>query len=138
IEAREQADTWRKKAAEHRKAADRLRQAAAATDDVLSGLVGRLGSALFVERGRLLVNSDRGKESFWDLSDGERSELAVTVFANANRQHNPGRDCQLTLPQSFWEGLDFNGRKRIAQLMEQKEVLAWTAECSRDEGDEQE
>jgi hypothetical protein len=138
IEAREQADAWRKKAAEHRKAADKLRQAAAATDDVLSGLVGKLGSPLFVERGRLLVQSDRGKESFWDLSDGERSELAVTVFANAIRQHNPGRDCQLTLPQSFWEGLDFNGRKRIAELMERQGVLAWTAECSRDEGDEQE
>jgi energy-coupling factor transporter ATP-binding protein EcfA2 len=138
LEAREQAESWRKRAAEHRKAADRLRQAAAATDDVLSGLVGKLGSPLFVERGRLLINTDRGKESFWDLSDGERSELAVTVFANAIRQHNPGKDCQLTLPQSFWEGLDFNGRKRIAELMERQEVLAWTAECSRDQDDQQE
>lgn len=137
IAARTSAEEWRRKAAEHRKAADRLRQAAAATDDVLSGLVGKLGSVLFVERGRLLVNSDRGKESFWELSDGERSELAVTVFANAIRQHNPGKDCQLTLPQSFWEGLDFNGRKRIAELMERQEVLAWTAECSREQGEEQ-
>lgn len=138
LEARVLAESWRKKAAEDRKAADKLRQAAAATDDVLSGLVGRLGSPLFVERGRLLVNTDRGKESFWDLSDGERSELAVTVFANAIRQHNPGKDCQLTLPQSFWEGLDFAGRRRIADLMERQGVLAWTAECSRDETEEQE
>lgn len=137
IAARTSAEAWRRKAAEHRKAADQLRQAAAATDDVLSGLVGKLGSVLFVERGRLLVNSDRGKESFWDLSDGERSEVAVTVFANAIRQHNPGKDCQLTLPQSFWEGLDFNGRKRIAELMERQEVLAWTAEATKEEGEDQ-
>lgn len=137
IAAKANAEAWRKKAAEHRKAADKLRQAAAGTDDVLSGLVGTLGSALFVERGRLLVKSDRGngKESFWDLSDGERSELAVTVFANAVRQRNPDRPCRLALPQSFWEGLDFNGRQRIAELMKRLKVQAWTAECSKSEAD---
>lgn len=135
IEAKEQSEEWRRKAAAHRKAADALRQAAAGTDEVLSGLVARLGSPLFVERGRLLVTTDRGKESFWDLSDGERSELAVTVFANAvrNRTEDPSKPCRMALPQSFWEGLDFSGRKRIAELTERLRVQAWTAEADKDE-----
>lgn len=135
LASKEQAETWRKKAAEHRKAAEKLRTMAAGTDEVLSGLVATLGSPLFVERGRLLINSDRGKERFWDLSDGERSEIAVTVFANAvrNRSDDPNKPCRLALPQSFWEGLDFNGRRRIAELMTRLRVQAWTAECDHDE-----
>lgn len=72
---------YRTTAAGHRKNAVAIREKAASTDDVLSGLVSRLGSTLFVKRGRLMVTSDRGEESFWDLSDGERSEIAVIVFA---------------------------------------------------------
>jgi hypothetical protein len=131
IASKEQSETWRKTAAERRKEAARLRTMADGTDEVLSGLVAKLGSPLFVERGRLLITSDRGKERFWDLSDGERSEIAVTVFANAvrNRSADPTKPCRLALPQSFWEGLDFNGRKRIAQLMDKLRVQAWTAEA---------
>ena len=127
IADRESSTEWREKAGRYRKEAEKLRSAAAATDDVLSDLVAKLGSQLYVKRGRLMLKTDRGEESFWELSDGERSEIAVSVFATA-----VGQNGFIVLPQSFWEGLDWQGRQRIAQHMRRVGVLAWTAECDKD------
>lgn len=126
---REKAEDWLAQERQCRSDAEVLREEAAGTDEVLSSLVAKLGGSLFAERGRLMVKSERGNESFWDLSDGERSEIAVTIFAS-----HVGTGGMLALPQAFWEGLDWQGRKRIAEHCKRVGILAVTAESDKSAG----
>lgn len=130
IDDRKRSIEWRHKAGEHRKRAEKLREAAAGTDEVLSGLIAKLGSAYFVKRGGLMVKSHRGQESVWDLSDGERVEIAVTVVATF-----VGKGGRLPIPQPYWEGLDWEGRKRLAAHMRRVGVTAITAEADKSEAE---
>lgn len=106
----------------------RLREAAKGTDDVLTALVGRLGSALRVEAGRLVLDTTRGETYFAELSHGERWRLALDVAIDA-----VGSGGELTIPQDAWEGLDPINRRAIADHLAATGVVAYTAEATADE-----
>jgi hypothetical protein len=125
---RDQAD-----AAEHDRQAERLRQAAKGTDDVLSAVVAKAGVPLRVEPvdGRMRLVTDtraRGRTCFGELSDGERWRMALDLAIKA-----VGEGGEITIPQIAWEGLDPMNRQAIAEQLAEAGVIAYTAEA--DEGD---
>ena len=118
-DAIERATASRKKATQHR-------EAAKATDQVLSDAVSRVSSRLTVGTGKqagwLVVTTDRGTERFDDLSEGEQIREALAVAITA-----VGAGGVLTIPQSFFEQLSPATREQVdAQLREQK-VIGFTA-----------
>lgn len=115
-------------AAEHRKRAEQLREAAHGTDDVLSDLIAKSGSPLRVEKGRLVLTTKRGNTYFHDLSAGERSRLAVDIGIDA-----VGSKGVLTLSQEIFEGLDPQNRLALAEHATGRGVVILTAEASDDE-----
>lgn len=112
----------------HRTRAGMLREAAKGTDEVLSSVVGKLGTKLRVEAGRLVLDTHRGATYYDDLSAGERAKIAIDIGIDAVGEHGV-----LTLSQEIYEGLDGNNRRMIAEHAEQRGVLILTAECSNDE-----
>ena len=112
----------------HRTKAQMLREAAKGTDEVLSGVVGKLGTPLRVEAGRLVLDTKRGNTYFDDLSAGERSKIAVDIGIDA-----VGANGVLTLSQEIFEGLDPINRDMLAKHAESREVVILTAEASDDE-----
>lgn len=112
----------------HTKAAEKLRNAARGTDDVLSGVVAKLNCPLRVEGGRLVTETRRGKSTaFCELSMGARYGIVIPLAIAA-----VGRGNAFTLKQEAFEGLDFSNRTMIAQLLEDAGVTLFTAECVRD------
>lgn len=103
------------------------RDAAAATDEVLSGLVGRVTARLRVEAGRLVCDTDRGVEPFGELSPGERWRIALEIAAE-----QVGRGGLVTIPQEAWEALDPINRAEVADIAAKVGVLILTAEASDD------
>ena len=122
---REDARRIRQKAAEHRRTAIELRNAAKATDDVLSELVGRTCNVLRVEHGRLVLNTTRGATYFSELSHGERWKLAIDIAIS-----QLGNQGIVVLPQEAFEGLDPVARKIINDHAKYRKVLVLTAENS--------
>ena len=106
-----------------RVAADALRGAAKATDDVLSSLIP--SGPLRVEGGRLVVSTDRSQsELFSDLSDGERWRIAIDVAADQLPPHG-----LLVIPQVAYEGLTESTRQAINAHAKQRQVVIITAEA---------
>ena len=125
-EAQNQAEA----AARHRKRADKLRDAAKGTDEVLSGVVAKTGSPLRVEAGRLVLETARGKKTlFADLSDGERWKLALDIAIDA-----VGDKGFLTIPQWAWGELQPANKRAIAQHLRERGVMAYTAEAADGDG----
>lgn len=120
-----QASTHREAANQESAAADHLRFAAHATDDVLTDLVARVTKRLRVEEGRLVCDTDRGAEPFSELSPGERWRLALEIAAE-----QVGRGGMVTVPQEAWESLDPTNRREIAQIARDVGVVILTAEAS--------
>jgi hypothetical protein len=113
-------------AAEHRQKADWLRDAGKATDDVLSDLVGRLGVALRVSGGRLVTDHPvRGETFYSELSMGERTKMALTIATDA-----VGPNGVIVVAQEFWEGLDPDNRRMVAEHMLEAGVVGITAEAA--------
>lgn len=108
-----------------RKAAERLRAAAAGVDGVLTGLVSDLCAAIRIEDGRLVVTTTRGRTLFGELSHGERWRLALEFAIGA-----VGRGGVLVCPQEAWEGLDPGNREMVAELLTGSGVVMFTAACS--------
>lgn len=133
LAAKENARVYQKQADDHRREAVRLRDAARATDNVLSDIVGRLGCPLRVEGGRLVTDHPkRGKGvPFSELSMGERYAIAVPIAIRA-----VGKGGVFTLKQEAFEGLDYANRKMINDLLRGTEVTMITAECSKDAPDD--
>ena len=124
------------KAAEHKaksdesyKTAEKLRESAKATDDILSDLVSQCGTALSVRSGRLMVKTRRGLTLFSELSHGERWKIAIDVALQAFPEHSDHLPL-LTVEQEAWEGLDPTNRGIIAAHARERGVLILTAECS--------
>jgi len=101
-----------------------FRDAAHATDDVLSSLVARVTRKLRVDGGRLVCDTDRGTEPFAELSPGERWRIALEI---AVEQLGPGGI--VTVPQEAWEALDPVNRSEIAAIAKQVGVVILTAEA---------
>jgi hypothetical protein len=101
-----------------------LRDAARATDEVLSSLVSRTTRRLRVEGGRLVCDTDRGSEPFGELSPGERWRIALEIAVE-----QLGRGGIVTVPQEAWEALDPVNRSEIAAIAKQVGVVILTAEA---------
>lgn len=122
------ADKHADEAQAHRQAANRLRDAAKGTDEVLSEVVGKSGTKLRVEQGRLVLDTKRGATYFGELSHGERWKLALDIAIDAVGEHGV-----LTIPQEAYESLDPSNRQLIADHVAGTGVVIITAEASDDE-----
>ena len=104
-------------------AAERLRDAAKLTDDVLSKAVASVG-VLRIEGGRLVLDTERGATYFHDLSDGERWKIAICIAAKS-----VGEGGVLVIDQVGWEGIDPNNRLLVDQYAKEYGVTILTAEA---------
>lgn len=123
ISAKREGAAKRAKDAESR--AEVLRDAARATDDVLSSLVGAVTNRLRVEAGRLVCDTERGAEPFGELSPGERWRVALEIAVE-----QLGRGGIVTVPQDAWEALDPINREEIAKIAADTGVVIITAEAA--------
>lgn len=129
------AETADRMALEARKKAERLRESAKSTDEILSGLVARCGTDLRVERGRIVTTTDRGTEAFGDLSDGERATIGIKIGVTAlERMGVPDQLRLLTLPQRFWGELQPKVRQQVHEYALQCRVTVVTALATDDDG----
>jgi len=104
--------------------AAQLRNAAWATDSVLTAMVARVTKDLRIQGGRLVVESDRGTECFSDLSVGERWTKSLSIFAKMLPPQGI-----MVAKQEAWESLDPINKKEIVTLARQLGVTIFTAEA---------
>ena len=123
-----QAKSHREVARKQSRLAERLRDAARSTDEVLTGLVSQVTQKLRVEAGRLVCDTDRGVEPFAELSPGERWRIALEIAAE---QVGPGG--LVTVPQEAWEALDPVHREEVAEIARRVGVVILTAEAAENE-----
>lgn len=115
-------------ASAHRKRAAALREAAKGTDEVLSELVGRLGTPLRVEAGRLVTDTSRGDTYFHELSDGERAKMSLNIGIDA-----AGPQAVIVFPQQQFEGLSPKNRKALADHARSRGAVVITALATDDD-----
>lgn len=128
------ADTADRMAQTARRKAERLREAAKGTEEILSSLVGKCGTALRVERGRLVTNHDRGTIPYSELSDGTRWKIAIDIGIEAlARQGVPTHKMILIIPQVAWSELSPSNRKLIHEHARERGVHILTALATDDE-----
>jgi hypothetical protein len=127
LEHVKRSETLKAAAVTAEKDALKLREAARATDDVLSKLVQKLGSPLRVSHGRLVTDTDRGEELFSDLSDGEKYTMALQIAIEA-----VGAGGLITLPQEAWQGLDPKNKQLVANQVAGTGVILLTAQATAD------
>lgn len=85
--------------------AKQLREAAAGTEDILTGLVAKLGMPFSVRKGRLCYKTDRDDhEIVSDLSHGERVKLGIDIVVNSIPKGGTLRPC-LILDGVHWSAL---------------------------------
>ena len=122
----EQSEVLSQQATDLAREALQLRDAAKATDDILSEAVAETGSALRVRDGRLVITTGRGETCFADLSAGERWRIALDVAIDA-----AGPESVQTIKQEAWEGLDYEARKAVWEHALARRALIITAEAPR-------
>lgn len=107
--------------------AEKLREAAAGTETLLTDAVAAIaGSGLRIEDGRLMVeHPERGWVPFGELSHGERSKRAIAIGAAS-----VGRGGLLVIRQEYFEGLDPVAAKELAQEALDQGVVVLTAEAT--------
>jgi hypothetical protein len=128
-EAKEQA----KAAALAERQAIALREAAKGVDEVLSDAVSALGTKLYVEAGRLLINTNRGPTFFGELSAGERAKVVIEIAVDqAAKAGDAERLGVCVIPQEVFEGLAEDVQDWIKTLCRQKRVVGYTAKISTD------
>jgi DNA repair ATPase RecN len=107
--------------------AERLRDAAKATDDILSDAV--KSDVLRVSGGRLVIDTDRGKDiPFAELSDGERWRIALCEAAK-----RVGEDGLIVLPQQAWDAQDPDNQILIHNLAKELKVHVLSGKRARGE-----
>ena len=112
---------------ERKAKAEGLREAAASTEDVLSGLIE--GKALFLYKGRLCANTHRSQhELYCELSHGERYRMAIDLAV-----HSLPDDGLLTICQEAWDSLNETAQREIRAYAIERGVLILTAEASEGE-----
>jgi len=124
------------KAAAHRKAAKvatetavKYRDAAKATDEVLSASIKckYLRVQSDGKNARLVTDTERGPNTLYhDLSDGQKYTIAVKIGADA-----VGEDGLLTVDQIGWEGIDADNRISLDRDAKEHKVHVWVLEASR-------
>lgn len=126
--AEQSAITAEAQAKQFRERATRLRNAASKTDDVLTGMVGKLDCPLRVKDGRLVLDSDRGEEYFADLSDGERYALAFDIAIPCLPANG-----LLTLSQAAYGELAPATRRTLNEKLKARGAVCLTAQVTDDE-----
>jgi len=107
------------------KDAERLRDAARATDDVLAAAI-KAGS-LTVEAGRLVFShATRGVVPYSELSEGERWTIAIEIAA----EYLAETGGVLVVEQGAWEGLDPDNREHVDAECKRCGVVLLTAEAT--------
>lgn len=124
----ERAESYDATASAHESLADKWRNAAAGTDDVLSQVVAGACSKLRVEAGRLVLDTSRGVTLFAELSEGERWKIALDIAIDA-----VGERGLIVVPQGAWESLDPLNRELIAEHVRGTGAVVVTAEATADE-----
>ena len=113
----------------HEVEAELFRDAAKATDEVLSQIIQNAGVDLRVEavaqRIRLVTDTDRGVTPFGELSPGERWRLALDIAAEA-----VGERGEITIPQDAWEAMDPANKAAIASHVQELGIIVYTAEAT--------
>lgn len=122
-----EAEKAKAEAKRQRAASVMLREAAKGTDEVLSGVVGKLGTSLRVEAGRLVTDTDRGATYFDDLSAGEKAKMAIDIGIDA-----AGKNAVIVFPQEKFEGLSPRNRKMVAEHARERGALIITAVATDD------
>jgi hypothetical protein len=112
------------KAKQANRNAQRLRDAARATDDVLSQAVP--SSVLRVEGGRLVTATDRSQsEPYAELSRGEQWKIAIDLACEQLPENG-----LLVVPQESFEGLQPKNRKLVHEHAVKRRVTILTAEAT--------
>lgn len=125
LKQRADAETLAAQARDAQKRADRLRDAAKGVDEVISESLRAIAPRGFgVTDGRLVIDTDRGRELYTQLSDGERWRFALDVTIDA-----VGEGGILAIRQEAWEGLDPYNRAAIATHARERSVWILTAEA---------
>jgi hypothetical protein len=112
----------------HRKQGERLRNAAAGVDQVLSEQIGKVFSQVWVEGGRLKTKTDRGNEYLHELSPGQLGRIAVEIGVKVVQGNG-----LLMCSQPVWEGIDPINQAEIDQAAYDNGVTIITAKCTADE-----
>lgn len=108
--------------------ADKMRDAALATDSVLSRAVQTLDCPLYVSGGRVMTKTeDRGEELFEELSHGEKCKIVIAIAIKA-----VGPGGLVPIPQDFWEGLAPKSQREVAAQFENTGVLGVAARATDD------
>ena len=127
-----QAQAYIDAARAHRRKADSLREAAKATDDVLSQAVA--SKSLKVRGGRLITeHPDRGEVFYSDRSDGTRWKYAIDEAIQRIRQLGAERTAIIPVPQDCWGELDPDNKNAIHEYAAKMGVTIITAEAARGE-----
>jgi hypothetical protein len=107
-------------------AAHQLRDAARGTERIVLDAVRAVsGDDVELHDGRLYVNTDRGRELFSDLSQGERWRKALDIAVKA-----VGASGLLVIRQEAYESMDPVNRREVADYARKLGVVILTAECS--------
>ena len=128
ITAKAEADRLAEVAKGHEQAAKRLRDAAAATHDILSDAISRIPNCQLKVwndpdgNTRLVLETDRSeKEPFDDLSDGERYDVLIPMLARNGRI--------IVLSQAAYGELSPTIRRRVHELARQRGCFILTAQA---------
>ncbi|KKL60298.1 hypothetical protein LCGC14_2206730, partial [marine sediment metagenome] len=127
-----QADAHRGEADVRGTAAQSLRKAALATDDVLSDAVD--STTLSVVEGRLMTRTEnRGLVPYHERSEGVRVKLAIHEATQLINRMNAFDSALIVAPQELWQGLDPENKRLAHQCAAELGVTIITAEAT--EGD---
>ena len=124
------AERYRTLAKYARQRAEKYRDAAQATSDVLGEIVksDRFRVGNFYGETRVLVDHHRGRDTpFHELSPGERWALAIDEGAD-----RVGEGGLLVIPQEAWEPIDGFTRPKIHEHAVMRKVYVLTAEATQD------
>jgi len=132
FEASEQVKTELATAAKHRKEAERLRDAAKATDGILSEVIASLGCPLYVKDERMMTKVQGEEEPFARLSNGQRWKVVVPIAVEAVKPENDDEpNGILVLPQDAWQDVDPDQQEEIHKMLDGTRVNILTAACTR-------
>lgn len=113
--------------------AQALRDAADATEGVISAEIARVAPAgLKVHHGRLVLEANGKTELFAKLSHGERWRIALDIALDSIPERD-GQQKLLVVEQEAWEGLDPINRKLIHEHAKARGAIVLTAECDAGE-----
>ena|GEM_PF-1769994 len=120
---------------EHQQKADRLRDAAKATADVLSEVIASSESPLKVQivdgETRLVLKTSRGDTTYYrELSEGERWKIALDIAINALKDV-PSEHKIMVIGQAAWQDLDYDNKQLIGELIAKTDISVLTAEAAQ-------